>query len=294
MTPDLPADRDVFAERIAAGRDLAPAARRVIQFIDSNRALALASSAMDIAARTGTSDATVIRAAQSLGFAGLAEVKQALLAAMAPTANPADAMRHTLDEIGPSTDRAIDTVLEAHAEALQVLHAPATRSRMLAAAAALHKVDRIMVFGIGPSAALAGYAAMLLARSGRRSGVLNSTGLMLADQMLGLGPNDGLLILAYGRPYREVVAVLAEARRLSLPIVLITDNLEARLSRQADVVIAVPRGRSERVALHGATLVVLEALALGLAAADRSRALATLDRLNELRRAVTGQRHDVG
>ena len=46
--------------------------------------------------------------------------------------------------------------------------------------------------------------------------------------------------------------------------------------------------------LHGATLVALEAIILGLAAADGPRALASLDRLNDLRASITGSRHDVG
>jgi len=38
----------------------------------------------------------------------------------------------------------------------------------------------------------------------------------------------------------------------------------------------------------------LEAIALALAAANRERAVATLEKLNALRIGVSGQRHDVG
>lgn len=112
--------------------------------------------------------------------------------------------------------------------------------------------------------------------------------------MLDLSKGDALLVLAYGRAYREVVAVLTAARQLGVPIVLVTDGLEARLARQADVVVAARRGRAQRVALHGATLVVLEALVLGLAARDGERAVAALERLNDLRAAVAGARYDAG
>jgi hypothetical protein len=57
--------------------------------------------------------------------------------------------------------------------------------------------------------------------------------------------------------------------------------------RRADVVIPAARGAG-LVALHAATLVALEALVLGLAVCDRSRALASLDRLNELREQLAG------
>ena len=135
---------------------------------------------------------------------------------------------------------------------------------------------------------------MLVARAGRSARALDASGIALADQMLDLGAGDALLVLAYGRAYREVVALFGEARRLGLPIVLVTDSLDRSLARHADVVVPARRGRARRVALHGATLVALEAIALGLAAMDGDRALAALDRLNDLRAAIAGGRHDVG
>jgi DNA-binding MurR/RpiR family transcriptional regulator len=113
---------------------------------------------------------------------------------------------------------------------------------------------------------------------------------MLADQLLDLGKGDALLILAYGRLYREVKAVFAEARLLRLPTVLITEADDTPLAKLADVCVAVPRGRPGQMALHGTTLVCLEALALSLAAAKPEAALASLDNLDRLRRATEVQK----
>ncbi|HVY15368.1 MAG TPA: MurR/RpiR family transcriptional regulator [Rhodopila sp.] len=286
---------DLFTERLAArGASLSPAGRRVVEFIDQHRVAALASSAMELAASTGTSDATVVRAVQALGFAGLGELKQTLVSSVTRPSTPADDMRRTLDEVGENSAQAVDLVLETHAEALRVLMMPEARGRIVATTSVLHLAERIVVFGIGPSAALAAYAAMVLERSGRRSKCLNAAGIMLADQMLDLCQGDALLVLAYGRAYREVMTVFSEARRLALPLVLVTDVTDSKLARAADVVLAARRGRTDRVALHGTTLIALEAVILGLAAADRGGAMMALERLNTLRRAVNGQRVDVG
>jgi DNA-binding MurR/RpiR family transcriptional regulator len=283
---------DPFSQALAShGSALSATGRRVARFIDRNRAIALAGSAQELAVRTGTSDATVVRSVQALGFAGMGALKQALLASIGHSPTPADAMRHTLDDVGGSA-AAIDAVLDAHGEALELLRTPHSRQRIAAAVAALHPAPRIVTFGIGPSAALATYVSVLLGRAGRHTRTLDATGLMLADQLLDLRAGDALLVLAYGKPYREVLAVFGEARRLGLPIVLVTDSLENKLARQADVVLAARRGRTDQVALHGATLVALEALALGLAAADRGGAMRTLDRLNDLRATVNGVRDD--
>lgn len=175
-------------------------------------------------------------------------------------------------------------MLETHRKALEALWAAPERAKLSAAVAAPHRAERIMVFGIGPSAQLVRYVSVLLNRNGRQAGVLDSTGIALADQLLDLHTSDALLLLAYGRAYREVVATIQEGRRRGLPMVLVTDTLENRLARHADVVIPARRGRAGRVALHATTMVALEALALGLAARDQDRALGALARLDELRR----------
>ena len=242
---------DLYRARLDAhGSTLSPASWRVARYIDANRASVLASSAMELGTRTRTSDATVVRTVQSLGFKGLAELKQALLQSLEQLPHLVDDMRRTLADV-----------------------------------AVLHPSERIGIFGVGPSAALGSYMATLLARSGRQAMMLNATGSMLADQLLGLRAGDALLVLAYGRAYAEIVTVFDEAGRLSVPIVLVTDSLDSRFARLASVTLRAFRGRSSRVALHGATVVCLEALVLGLAAAN-PRTVASLERLNQLREAI--------
>jgi DNA-binding MurR/RpiR family transcriptional regulator len=291
----LPA-ADRFGDRVGAALPgLSPAGRRVARFLNEHRPLALALSAVELASRTGTSDATVVRTVQALGYRGLPDLKRALAALLSERpATPAEAMRQTLSEAGEEPGRAIDLAIDTLREAVAALATGEARATLRAAVAALHPARRILVFGLGPSSALARYLATLLGRAGRQARALDSAGIALADQMLDLGPGDALLVLAYGRAYREVVAVFAEARRLALPLVLVTDSLDRALARHADVVVPARRGRARRVALHGATLVALEAIALGLAAADGERALASLDRLNDLRAAIAGGRHDAG
>jgi DNA-binding MurR/RpiR family transcriptional regulator len=280
-----------FEERLyRLERFLSPAALRVARFIDRNRLSVVANSAAELAKSIGTSDATVVRTVQALGYAGLAELRQSLAAALEGRSTPADHLRSTLVDAGADVDRAIDHVLSIHQAAIAALGAPAVRAMISAGVAALNPAGRILIFGIGPSASLARYVSTLLRRNGRESGVLDATGLGLADQLLDLRSGDGLIVLAYGRPYREVRAVIGQARRLGLVIVLVTDSLTPSLARHATAVIPAQRGQADQVALHAATLAALEALVLGLAACDRERALRSLERLNDLRADVSDAR----
>jgi DNA-binding MurR/RpiR family transcriptional regulator len=271
-----------------AKQQLGAAGLRVARFIDENQQIVLASSAAALGARIGTSDATVLRTIQTLGFASLADLKRAILHGR-PVSTPADDMRRTLVDLDKATGAVLDGVLQAHADGLDVLRSEKCRDQMAEGVRILDGAERIVVFGIGPSSALANYVSVLLARSGRRSRTIGATGSMLADQLLDLGKGDALLILAYGRLYREVKAVFAEARTLGLPTVLVTEADDTPLARLAEVCVAIPRGRPGQVALHGATLVGLEALVLSLAAAKPETALGSLDNLNRLRRATEVQ-----
>jgi len=284
---------DPFAARLrAADSLLSPTARRVIRFIDRNRVTALASSASELAASIGTSDATVIRAVQAIGFEGLPELRQTLADTLERGSTPAHRMQRTIADVGESAGRAIAFVLKTHQQGIDALQSPEAHRAFAAAVSTLHRAERIVVFGVGPSAPLAHYLAILFGRNGRRARALDATGISLADQLLDLRDGDALLVLAYGRSYREAVVTFAEAKRLRLPIVLVTDSLDRKLASRADVVVPAPRGRADRVALHGTTLIALEAIVLGVAASDRERAVDTLERLNDLRHAVSGARTD--
>src|ERR1700743_2945653 len=100
---------------------LGAAGRRVAKFIDENRQTVLASSAAALGSHIGTSDATVLRTIQALGFAGLADLKKAILKSAETTATPADQMRRTLADLEKSTGHAVESVLQAHDEGLAVL-----------------------------------------------------------------------------------------------------------------------------------------------------------------------------
>jgi DNA-binding MurR/RpiR family transcriptional regulator len=270
----------------APARRLGSAGDRVVSFVRDNRQIVLASSAAELGTRTGTSDATVVRTIQALGFAGLTDLKDAILDSLAAASTPADNMRRSLTDLRHSTGQALDDVLQTHAEGLEVIRSEACRTQIAAAVQALDAAQRIAIFGIGPSASLATYIATMLARGGRDTMVLNATGSMLADQLLALRKGDVLLMLAYTSLYAEVNSVFAQAKSLALPTILLTEAPGTMLAKRAGLIVAVPRGRPGGVALHGATLMALEAIIFALAAARPEAALTSLDRLATLRRTI--------
>ena len=283
-----PAPRKVFDALMLANYDaLQPAEQRVVRHIEKNRLAVLSTSAADLARQIGASDATVVRAVKALGFKGLGELRAALATSLADESNPADNMRRTAADVGEGVERAVAAVIDTHREALREMSEPGVQALIVQAIRVLNGLERVLIFGIGPSASLADYVALLLNRHGRAARAINATGNGLADQLLDVRPGDGLLILAYGRTYAEVLVVFEEAARLRLPIVLMTDSLEPKLARQADVIVPARRGRQGRVAMHGVTLIVLEAIALGLAFANQDSAMDALARIGDVRNRLS-------
>src|SRR5262245_30086266 len=151
---------DLLADRLREKQQgLSRTVYRVLRYIEQNRAAVLASSAAQIGRRTRTSDATVIRAVQALGFTGLAEMRQELVADL-QRRSPADGMSRTLEETGESADRAIALVLDTHMKGLDQLRW--AQPQIAEAIGCLDRAERIVIFGLGPTALLAEYAAFTL------------------------------------------------------------------------------------------------------------------------------------
>lgn len=287
LEDDTEATPDKIGNRIRARMaGLSPSLARVAAFIDANRLDAMTKSAVELGAIIGTSDASVVRAVKALGFDGLTDLKQELAAMFGRGQSAADNMARTLTGVGEAQDSAIDRVLEDHGAALEELSSCGTRAQISAAIRLLTPARRVGIFGIGPSSYLARYFALQLTRSGRPARVFDGSGSPLPDQLLGMQDVDVVVMLAYGHPYKEATACIAEARRLRKRILLITDFSEKNLASYAAVSVNVHRGQAGRVALHGATLVCLEAILLALAQQSKDRSITTLERLNELRRSV--------
>ncbi|HVO04299.1 MAG TPA: MurR/RpiR family transcriptional regulator [Candidatus Cybelea sp.] len=283
-----PLNPDSFEGRVLALLPkLSPAEQRMARFFLDRREALLLGSAAEIAALAGASDATVVRTARSLGFDGLAELRAAVLADITRGApSPSGRLKRSLDATGADALASLRHVLATHEEGLRVLHEPAFEERFAAAADILLSARRRHVFGIGPSGAVADYASLQFNRIGLATTALSASGIGLADRLVGLGKGDAVLAIAYAPIYREVAVTFDEAARLALPVILISDSLGPFVGDRARIVLPVPRGRAGNLSLHGATMVVVEALIMALAAQRRDAALGALERLAAIRGAI--------
>ena len=266
---------DLFGERYRArAHQLSPRLRAVVSYINDNREVVLEHTAMEIATATQTSDATVVRAIQALGFAGLRELKQTMERWFGTSVTSAEKMRSTVTALSSDVNSSIDFVLEGHQRVCEVLSRADNRAAVAQAVALLSDARQVGIFGIGASGILAEYTARLFSRIGLPAYVMNRTGFSLAEQLIGLQRGDVLIMMGQKSPHREGLTTLREAK-------------DSRFSQEAQVVIDVPRGGdSSRMPLHGTVLVCLEMIVLSVASTTPQKTVKSLKRINDLHRAI--------
>jgi DNA-binding MurR/RpiR family transcriptional regulator len=282
---------DTYAERVAErGAELAPAERRVAELLLDLGPEATLLSAAALAEQLGTSDATVVRTAKSLGYSGLAALRRAL-AAYGDNPPLGERLRRTLEQT--PGDELFASAIRNHLSALDNLSRNVSPEAFQAAVAVLADRDRIVWRGVGPSAHLAAYGQLITQRIGKPSIALVHTGTSFADELLTLAPTDAIVVFAYGRLQAHVRVLLEHAATLDAPVVLVTDTLGRKLGTGVTTTLQSGRGAPGLFASHGTTLVVIEALVLAIAATSQVESEASLTKLNELRAALAGRRIDV-
>lgn len=279
-----------FDDRLKACADqISPAEQRVARFFQENREEVLIASASALAQQAGTSDATVVRTAKTLGFAGMEELRRTLARELREDLSPASRMARTLSEVEDDLGSALDVTLNIHQKSLEDLRRDITPSHFRSAVQSLVHARRVFIFGIGPSSAMADYFTVQLGRFGIDALSLTQTGLLLADGVQKLGEGDLLMIFAYGRVYREVNVLLDQADRCSATRILFSDTLGPKLRNRVDLVLRVARGHADMLSMHTATLALIEALLVGVATERPEETIANLESLNRIRTALAGR-----
>ena len=110
--------RNHFADRAAAAlAQLSAAERDALRFFQENREEVLVSSAAGLAAKIGTSDATVIRTAQALGYTGLDDLRRHLADELRMSLSPAARLTRTLRALGNDSGSILESIVDIHLRA---------------------------------------------------------------------------------------------------------------------------------------------------------------------------------
>ncbi|QCX78406.1 putative DNA-binding transcriptional regulator [Streptomyces sp. YIM 121038] len=270
---------------------LSASERAVAQYLASVPAESLLfASAQELGSASGTSNATVVRALQRLGYAGLPALKRDLAtdftAAVAPEVRLAKRIAHVGRDLGGIWDEVFDEAQERieHARRLTPDDALRTAVGVLADAGEIH------AYGVAASELAARHLALTLGRVGRRARYVGATGFALADHLLALRQGDAVVIFQPGRDLAELSVLIERARAVGARVLLVTDELAERYGGRVDAVLTAPHTPTGITTEALTALVVADVLLLALTTLDEARAVDTSHQLTALREQLLSPR----
>lgn len=277
---------------VALDSALSPGERTVARFLTDHPDLVASATAVELGSRTGTSNATVIRAVKALGYSGLPELKRILLQAMIDRRDPARVLGQRIDRLdadGAIPDRVLLETSELATHARRLVDPPTWRKVVDLIDAA----KSVTCYGIEQAGCVADFLAIELGRCGKPTRSLTETGIGISGGLLSLTGADAVVIIAPLRHFREIEVVVDHALSLGTPVVMISEALGMAFEDRVDAVIHTPQTTLGVVSEIFAAMALARALTLEIASRNPKLALATHDLVNRLRSDVVGVALDV-
>ena len=266
---------------------LSRAERQVAEYLRDHGRAAIFATAEQIGGATRTSDATVVRTAKSLGFSGLLELRRSLAEEVVLQTSPSHHLLHHTELAqtagGAQPDPVVAQVFTEAAERLSATWRLISSADFDRAVDLLDHAREVLSFGLGPSGLLARYLGLRLTRLGRRARATGATGFQLADDLVGLGPDDLVVLYVPSRLLAEIEVVLDHAAAVGARVLLVSSSLGPLFGSRVDVTLTAPQSVSNFTGEMLSAEVLTDALLLRLASRDETRATKASELLTSLR-----------
>ncbi|RQP10276.1 MAG: MurR/RpiR family transcriptional regulator [Microbacteriaceae bacterium] len=220
------------ARIVALGHSLQPSERRILEAIADDLGAAVERTAQELADAVGVGRASVIRAAQSLGYEGYPQLRVALAQELALGSAAVATDDGTL--IG-----ALRTEVDRFGARLGHMMSALTEDAVDAFLTALDEADRVLVIANGLSAPLGLDMMLRLNSVGRPAEQLADA---LAQQISArlLGAGSACLVLSGSGANRATLAGMTAARESGARVLLVTSFARSAAAELADVVLVIP------------------------------------------------------
>jgi DNA-binding MurR/RpiR family transcriptional regulator len=251
-------------ERLAARDDLPPSERAVAEFFLAHRNEIPFLSATEIAAAASVGSATVVRAAQRLGYQGLLELRRELrdeLSSRAIATRPSSSTAP-----GRATESVLEQVISLQIGALAEVRRTIPQGDFDHAVDLLMRGERIAIFIGGTYAGLAQYFGRVLRRFGRRVLLVDTE--EVSEALTEFGPGYVLVAFAFEVVSDRLATLLDLAEEAGVPAVLITDVFALALQGHYEVALSVGPSTILDYPTGVSTLAIIEALFIAMGVRD--------------------------
>jgi len=266
---------------------LRAAEQRVADFILKHPEELIHLTVTELADKTQTSESTVVRLCQKIGYKGYQEFKIMLARDLVGPAETVYEEIVATDDIPTLKQK----VFAANAQALKDTMEVLQNDELERAVLALAQARRVEIYGIGGSAALAMDAYHKFMRLGLNAVYLNDGDLMAMSSSL-LGSGDVVLGISHTGGSRDVCDAMENAQALGAATICITHRATSPITKVSDIRLFTAAKEtvfgSDAMSSRIAQLSIVDTLYAGIANANYEQSLMNVQKT---RQASAGKRY---
>lgn len=210
-------------------------ARRAVAYLLSNMREAAFRSIGEVADELEVSKAQLVRVARMLGFAGYAELKDALQEAILEQVNPAAMLAKSMDR----EESLYETILRMEHANLDDTWTQLNQEKILAFCRLIRKARDIYCLGWGISSLVTESLFIRLRVMGLGGHSLRRGSLTLIEQARSVGPEDLLVVCELPSYVVEVTETVAICRKKGTSVISITDSPAAPVCKESELTLFV-------------------------------------------------------
>lgn len=238
---------------------------------------------VDEAARqTGVHKSTLVRLAQSLGYDGYTELRSDLQDLYRQEITPGEKLGRTLADVdeGNLYQQVVETEILYLKDSLKTV----SNEQVHQAAEMIRSAQKVFICGRGPQGPLAELFAFRLRRFGHDVRAIIEEGRAILEMLQLLTRDDVLVLFDFLVVPQEHRNAISLAQEVGCPVILITDTVAKEMLDHVTVTIAARRGPATIYHTNMVPLAIMTAIILDIAKLAGPDAVASLGRLQELRR----------
>jgi DNA-binding MurR/RpiR family transcriptional regulator len=273
-------DNDTFESRIKHNlENLSPKHKRLAKFVLDNQYYVSFASASKAATKTGTSPATVVRFAQTLGYTGYSELQSALRKELPRNLTAVERLESRLGEF-PKNKHIAHKVFAADICNIEQTAQRLSGGRLERAADQILKADKIFVVGSGLSEGSALYLVHSLKVIGLDARPILGGGMVQAIDLAHLKEGSVVIAISMWRYVRSTYKAVLVAAKAGIPTIAITDSILSPLAEKATYAFEVATDNIDHSLSPTAVISFINALVAVLSFKAPEKALESLRRVD--------------
>jgi DNA-binding MurR/RpiR family transcriptional regulator len=268
-------------------RQLPPGQQRVVSFFVEHCDQAVFLTSLEVAGQVDTSEATVVRTARALGFAGYPELRRAFQVYFVERMSTVTRVKLTASPRRRESD-IVDEVMRTELDNLESTRLRLDPKALSDAAGLLGGARRVYVIGMRSAYALSWLLHFSLTLILANSRLVTMGVADVSEQLEGIGSEDVVVAITFERYTRATVELFQSALARGARGIALTDKPTSPLAQGAAVVLEAQTRLSSFIDSYVAPTAVINALVTLVAAKRRRKVLRALSaREDEWRRHGT-------